>query len=230
MLLIAVVSLASAAPAAAATIRIGDIDGFGFSPTIGLFAASGAVADTDNDGVLTAGEYLPDLNRNGSVADGSGDAFDNRSAAEIASLDGAQWTDRSLAPVGTAHNATFTFTFAAPAPGDVDFGVDRAFHIVFGDYDVFPAAIDLDGIVVPLVLQGGGQDGLIQLATADVPFALLIDGQLIARIIAPTEPYLAVDYAELVGADVAPVPEPASMGLMLLGAAGLLLNGRGRWY
>ena len=92
-----------------------------------------------------------------------------------------------------------------------------------------PGLINLDGTTVPLSLQGGGQDGLTQSAIANVPFALLLDGQLLARIIAPNEPYLAVDYVELVGpAGVIPVPEPTSMSLMLLGAAGLLLKNRGR--
>jgi len=52
-------------------LLIGDVDGFGYAPTAGLFSASGGPADTDGDGILEPGEFLPDLNRNGSVAVGS---------------------------------------------------------------------------------------------------------------------------------------------------------------
>src|SRR5688572_4535676 len=132
-----VVGLMTAEDADAITIRIGDADGFGFSPTTGLVRATGSPhttpADTNGDGVLTAGEYLPDLNKNGSVDSGSNDTFDNRSVIEIGSTNGAQSTDRSLEPAPTAHNRTFTFTFTAPSLGDPDFGVDHLLDLVFGD-------------------------------------------------------------------------------------------------
>ena len=56
---------------------IGDIDGFGISPTTGLVRATPAPhthpADVDGDGLLEPGEFLPDWNKNGSTAVGAGD-------------------------------------------------------------------------------------------------------------------------------------------------------------
>lgn len=180
---------------------IGDIDGFGISPTTGLVRATPPPhtqpADVDGDGIIEPLEFLPDWNRNGSTAVGAGDDFDFRSAAERAATNGAQLTDRSLTPAGASNGATFTFTFTVPRPGDIDYGVDHFINFVFGDYDVSPASISIDGRVVPLTLQGGGQDGLVQKAYALVPWASMTDGQVVIRMIAPNEPYLAFDYVLL---------------------------------
>src|SRR5258706_5717850 len=97
-------------------VRIGDVDGFGFNPT-GLVRATGAPhttpADTNGNGLLEQTEYLPDLNKGGSVCTGCGDDFDNRSLAEkvnallggngytnVGSL-GAKWTDVALSTSST---------------------------------------------------------------------------------------------------------------------------------
>jgi hypothetical protein len=218
--------------AVASTITIGDIDGFGFTP-IGMVRATPAPhttpADTNGDNVLTAGEYLPDLNKDGAVAVGSGDLFDNRSLAELTASNGAQHTDHSKTPVGASNGLSFTFTFMAPTLGDPDYGFDASLDFVFGDYDNFPVNLSVDGVVVPFTLQGAGSDGLIQLATTSVPFADLLDGQVIATLIAPDESYFAIDYVQLVRPDAAtPVPEPTSISLMLLGGAGMLLRRRRR--
>lgn len=191
---------ALAAPAAAVTQLIGDVDGFGIDPT-GLVRATGAPhpspADTDGDGIIEPGEYLPDWNRNGSTAIGSNDSFDFRSAAELAATDGAQWTDYAVEGSGAAHGATFSFTFAVPVFGEIDFGVDHFINFVFGDYDVVPASITVDGVTVALTTQGGGRDGLVQAAFATVPWSAMTDGQVVIRVNAPNEPYLAFDYALL---------------------------------
>ena len=82
------------------------IDGFGDSPTASNHVANGA--DADSDGLLEDGEFLINCNGNGSVATGSGDDFDNRSAGEKADTavtdsvfsdvasSGSKWTDISL--------------------------------------------------------------------------------------------------------------------------------------
>ena len=194
-------------------LLIGDVDGFGYAPTAGLFSASGGPADTDGDGILEPGEFLPDLNRNGSVAVGSNDDFDHRSPGEQTASNGAEWTDRSVTPAGASNGATFTFNFTTPVPGDIDFGVDHFINFVFGDYDVSPATLDVDGQVVPLTLQGAGKDGFIQMASAPVPWALMTDGQVVIKIIAPNEPYLAFDYAlldthEIADCDGDSIPDP----------------------
>ena len=208
--------LLSALPAGAVTEMIGDADGFGLDPT-GLVRATGAPhttpADTDGDGLLEPGEFLPDLNQNGSVAVGSGDIFDLRSAAELAATTGAQLTDTSLLS-GASHGATFTFTFAVPAPGAADHGVDHFINFVFGDYDVTPATLTIDGTVVPLVAQSGAQDGLIQAAYAVVPWSAMTDGAVSIVVNAPNEPYLAFDYAlldtdQIADMDDDGVPDPA---------------------
>lgn len=180
---------------------VGDIDGFGITPTTGLVRATPAPhnqpADVDGDDIIEPGEFLPDWDQDGRTAVGSGDDFDRRSPAELAATDGAQWTDHSITPAGAAHGATFTFNFPVPAPGDADYGVDHFINFVFGDYDVSPASIVVDGVTVPLALSGGGQDGLVQKAFAPVPWASMTDGQVVIRIVAPNEPYLAFDYALL---------------------------------
>jgi len=179
---------------------IGDIDGFGIAPD-GLVRATpyphNQPADVDGDGLLEPGEYLPDWNLNGSTAVGSHDDFDFRSTAERNATDGAQYTDSSRTPEGASDGITFTFTFPVPVPGDTNYGVDHFINLVFGDYDVVPASIRVDGVVVPLTTQGGGHDGLVQRAYATVPWESLTDGRVVITIIAPNEPYLAFDYALL---------------------------------
>lgn len=64
-------------------VRIGDVDGFGYNAAPGFKAANGGPANAHGDVVLKNGDFLPDINKNGSVATGSGDDFDHRSAAEI---------------------------------------------------------------------------------------------------------------------------------------------------
>jgi hypothetical protein len=176
---------------------IGDIDGFGISPTSGLVRATLAPhtqpADVDGDGIVEPGEFLPDWNKDGTTAVGSGDEFDFRSASEQAATDGAQWTDRALTPTG-ADGATFVFNFTVPSPGDADFGVDHFVNFVFGDFDVSPASIVVDGVTVDLTVQGGGADGLVQQAFAPVPWASMTDGQVVVTVKAPNEPYMAFDY------------------------------------
>lgn len=190
---------ASSLPAAAVTSLIGDVDGFGYPDPSVLQAAYGGPVDTDGDGIVEAGEYLADFNHNGSVAIGSNDSFDNRDASELAATDGAQHTDVSIEGNGNTDGRQFVFTFAVPQPGDSDYGVDHFINLVFGDYDVVPASLDVDGATVALTLQqnGAGQDGLVQSAYATIPWTDMLDGEVIITIIAPNEPYLAFDYALL---------------------------------
>lgn len=210
-------ALALALPAAAVTRLIGDVDGFGYSSAllVGARAANGGLADVDGDGVVEAGEFLIDFNRNGSVAIGSGDDFDNRSDAELAAADGAQHTDFAIVGQGTSNGRQFVFTFPVPVPGDIDFGVDHFINFVFGDYDVVPATLSVDGVVVALTQQsnGSGQDGLVQSAFATVPWSKMTDGIVVIEVIAPAEPYLAFDYAlldtdEFADCDLDSVPDP----------------------
>lgn len=98
-ILIVFTTPAFAAPFTA--IRIGDVDGFGYGNGSGFNAANGGAANVGAGGVLGAetlpviGDYLPDLNGDGTVQINRGDDFDNRSAAEIAgsSLSGSGFTN-----------------------------------------------------------------------------------------------------------------------------------------
>jgi hypothetical protein len=214
--------------ASAVTMMIGDFDGFGFSPTTGLLSAQGGDADVDGDGIIEFGEFLPDLNENGSVATGSNDDFDLRSASELSDTNGAQFTDvalstsNSLRP-GLADDATFIFDFTVPSIGDADYGVDHFINFVFGDYDVSPMTADVEGTTVPFTLQAGDEDGLVKFAFASVSWADMLDGQVIIDIIAPNEPYVAFDYALLDTSSIgSEVPEPITALLMGLGLIGLI--------
>jgi hypothetical protein len=180
------------------TIRIGDRDGFGFSPTTGLLAANGGAADTDGDGILEQSEFLPNLGGSASAVD-TNDNFDNRAVDEVNNVapvggngfidtgsEGSKWTDISLSQtfsgpdfpdpggVSRPNEGDFTFRFFV-ATGDIVAGSTLFFNLVFGDYDVSPASVLLDFAAatdrtVALTTQGGGQDGLIQAATTTILF------------------------------------------------------------
>lgn len=151
-------------------IRIGDIDGFGFSPTRGLvrpvLGVGPGPADTNDNGRLEPDEFLPDLNADGGVWYRGDDNFDNRSDAERANrghacqgcraiggaTSGSRWTDLALSTTATAsdwpdlngpampNSAAFIFDFVV-ARGDITPGVAIFFNLVFGDYDIDPAVI-----------------------------------------------------------------------------------------
>ena len=176
---------------------IGDVDGFGFSSTVGLVAANGSPADTDGDGLLEVGEFLPDINQDGITAVNRGDSFDNRDATELAASNGAEATDIAMEGSGAAHLRSFTFNFPVPLPGDIDYGVDHFINFVFGDYDVIPAQLIVEGVTVPLSAQSRADDGLIQSAFSTVAWADMLDGEVVIQIDAPNEPFLAVDYVFL---------------------------------
>jgi hypothetical protein len=81
--------------------QIGDKDGFGFAPEelVGVGAIGGDFADTDGDGKLEPGEFLPERGGRDDHFDEcpppDGDGFDHRSDEEKAGMDGLQFTDVS---------------------------------------------------------------------------------------------------------------------------------------
>ncbi len=81
--------------------KIGDKDGFGFTPEEleGAVNIAGDPADTDGDGKLEPGEFLPEINGNDSFdelpVELGGDGFDHRSEEETNAKNGAQFTDVS---------------------------------------------------------------------------------------------------------------------------------------
>lgn len=226
--------LAATGTAQAVSIVIGDVDGFGFTNPNSYQNAQGGLVDTNGNGIIEAGEYLPDLDGDGHVWVTGHDEFDNRSATEAAATNGAQFTDISLEDYyngfgdSPANNVLFTFDFITPTLGDADYGVDHFINLIFGDYDVIPASLYIDGVQVALTRQPSNQDGLVQLAYANVAWNYLLDGELIIDVYAPNEPYVAIDYAFLHTENTAaPVPEPAT-ALLFGGALAGLFFGRRR--
>jgi len=246
-------------------IRIGDQDGFGYTNTAALVRATGAphttAADTNGNNRLEQTEYLPDLNKDGSVATGSGDDFDNRSAAEKANTaatggngftdngsSGSKWTDISLStsftgpdfpdPSGPAVPNQPTFIYDFHVDGSAILTTTQLFfNLIFGDYDVTPANINLTfasaaSRTVNLTVQPGNGDGLIQAASALLNFNEVFttdgsggwDGFLKVDFIAPNEPYTAFDFTELSVTQISSNPVPVPPTLPLVGVALLALG------
>ena len=81
------------------------------------------MADTNGNGILEQGEFLPDWNLDGAVAFSSGDNFDNRTAAEIA----ADSARAAAAANGSAGRSGVAGTDpAANAPGEAPPGASAA--------------------------------------------------------------------------------------------------------
>lgn len=115
-LMVAVATLAAATSVHAGPfthIRIGDIDGFGYGAGSGFAAANGSAVDQNGDGVLWVGDFLPDVDGNGTVATRilsdppQNDDFDNRTlggadagvtceGCVVGNTTGSEWTDVSL--------------------------------------------------------------------------------------------------------------------------------------
>ena len=239
-------------------IRIGDQDGFGFTGVGSLVAANGGPADTNSNGLLQQTEFLPDLNTDG--RSNTQDNFDTRSAAEVGDTGGLagsgytdqgsagfKWTDIGLSTAysgsdfpdpggpGTPNNPVFEFRFHV-ADGDIVEGSTIFFNLIFGDFDVSPANVDLTFAsaadrTIGLSVQGGGLDGLIQAATSTLLFNEVFtaaggggwDGLVVATFDAPGDPYTAFDFAELALDEIpfTAVPEPGTLAILGLGLIGL---------
>lgn len=190
----------------AVTLYIGDPDGFGFGNAESLQGADGKPAERTGDrSILDVGDFLPDHNRDGRLANGSGDNFDLRSVEELGDFQntGIKWTDVSLSSSyagrpGLAGDAVFVFRFPPPVPGDSDHGRDHFISLVFADYDVTPMIVIVDGRSLELTgNERGGNDGYIWSAYTTVSWDNIKDGEVVVEIKADTEPYVAFDYAYL---------------------------------
>jgi hypothetical protein len=88
----------------AIVLRIGNKDGFGFDPEFleDKVGTTGLPADTNGNGKLEPGEFLPDLDEDGVInklpPEWGGDGFDNRSEKEGMATNGAQFTDVTFDP------------------------------------------------------------------------------------------------------------------------------------
>lgn len=197
-------------------------------------AGPGEAADVNGDGVLRPGEFLPDLNLDGVVRVFSDDDFDNRLPGEL--LDraifcegcakihnasrGSNWTDLALSASAedrdwpdengpqTPNNPIFVFDFTVKN-GDIPPGAAIFFNMVFGDYDIFPAVIQVEFAAKPArrleIELKRGLDGLIQARTALLRFDEVFTrdengdwrGFAGVEFFAPAEPYTAFDFVEL---------------------------------
>ena len=246
-------TLLIAGPAMAAPfdlIRIGDVDGFGWASstggpgTVGLVRSGGGsiAADTNGNGILEQTEFLP--NTAGTTAVNTSDTWNNQNNGEGTNTapiqgngfvntgsTGSNFTDRTLLGI----EPTFVFDFFV-ATGDINPATSQLFfNLVFGDYDVSPANIDLIFASSPsqnvaLTLQPGNQDGLVQTATTTVSFSDVFtataggyNGFLQVDFNSPNEPYTAFDFVELSLQEISfvPVPEPAPVALFGLAIGGL---------
>ncbi|NET07642.1 MAG: hypothetical protein F6K16_23660 [Symploca sp. SIO2B6] len=136
------------------TIRIGDVDGFGYGDGAGYTAAYGKPVNLDGQGTLTLRDFLPDLNGDGQVSVNSGDDFDNRSTEETAGslttttgtwfLDtgstGSDYTDYSLVEGSTYDPAVnppgFKFNFKVAKDKLLDgTNTELYLNVMVGDYD-----------------------------------------------------------------------------------------------
>jgi len=115
------------------SIRLGDMDGFGFGLGAGLLNFQGDPVNVDSVDVLGPGppfaDFLPDLDQDGLVQDFQGDDFDNRTAPEITGTslggsgytdsgsNGSQFTDVSLS---RSYDTTFPVPNDFPAPPSID--------------------------------------------------------------------------------------------------------------
>ncbi|MCP4349194.1 MAG: PEP-CTERM sorting domain-containing protein [Desulfobacterales bacterium] len=215
----------------AVTLYIGDVDGFGYGGAVGYKGAYGGPADINGNGLLDSGDALPDLNENGKLAVNQGDDFDHRSAQEVSSTNGEQWTDVSLSKSysgrpGNADDASFTFYFTID-PNDPYYGKDHYVNLVYGDYDVKPMTAVVEGDTVDLLgNQDAGYDGYIWRAYVQVAWEDMLDGVVTIDINAPKEPYVAFDYALLDTQAIPVVPEPTTVLLLGTGLLGLAVVSR----
>lgn len=184
----------------AITFRIGDRDGFGFSPEelIDAVAISGAPADTDGDGKLEPGEFLPEINGNCTFDEcppPDGDGFDHRSEAEMMATNGAQFTDVSFRTgdggecLGHIPMNTVFFEFDTSVLAGLPIKSAKL-RIIYADFDgdcPDPSAviepycyicteIYADGEVIGNVPLTSPRQGGIGEGTFDVPVDLLEDG------------------------------------------------------
>ncbi|NEP02315.1 MAG: VWA domain-containing protein [Symploca sp. SIO2E9] len=136
------------------TIRIGDVDGFGYGDGAGYTAAYGKSVNLDGQGTLTLRDFLPDLNLDGQVAINSGDDFNNRSTEEAAGslttttgtwfIDtgstGSDYTDDSLvreeADDPAVNPPSFKFNFKVAKDKLPDGTTTELYlNVMVGDYD-----------------------------------------------------------------------------------------------
>ncbi|MGL1900562.1 MAG: discoidin domain-containing protein [Fibrobacterales bacterium] len=222
-------------------IRIGDMDGTGWGDGMSgnLKNYKGNPLNVDGEGMLYGGDFIPDLNRDGTTKSG-GDEFDNRDGAEKANMkyssrgaevgsgtSGSQWTDVEIT---WDTRVVFAFDFSVKK-GLINPDTALYFNLIFGDYDVKGATLHLitqkgKEMQLPITMQnqvkpGEDNDGLIQTAYAELTFDDVFytmengyhKAYLEAVFQTNGDPYVTFDFAEVsivpIQPDIVIAPGPA---------------------
>jgi hypothetical protein len=193
VLVVCLVSLSQGA----VVFEIGDRDGFGFDPAYLLdkVGTTGLAVDTNGNGKLEPGEFLPDVNLDGDIdelpPDQGGDGFDNRGDREKDTTDGAQFTDVSYLADEYPYwiqMSIVSFLFDVGSLEGLPLGKARL-RLVYADFEgdcPEPEAVNCDvcnevyadGQVIGNIPLTNPKEGGIGEATFDVPIDLLADGSV----------------------------------------------------
>lgn len=205
-------------------------------------------------------EFLPDLDFGGATQ--TPDNFDNRSYVERdgtgSTSDGGftdqesygfKWADIGLStryigtefpdPNGPARLYNPTSEFLCHVAAESIFGGSATyFDLVFGNYDVRHANVDLTFLSAPdrsiaLEVQNRENDGLSQAATSKLQLNEVFNIDAVsgpyrlvtAPLDSPNEPYTAFDHAELIVEKISftPVPESGTSAILGFGLFGIAL-------
>ncbi|MGB3087288.1 MAG: PEP-CTERM sorting domain-containing protein [Phycisphaerae bacterium] len=240
--------------------KIFDVGNLQLDPNNDLTLGPGEYfGDLDNGGSVASGGWDGFNHRTvaeaaGAYVEGSGFTLTTSGGK---STDGSQWTDISITNTyGTqtpglkfnTGNGVFPDSGGAALPNyaylsfvflvdkaDIDSSKPLFLNVIFGDYEVVPAKLDLVGAggaftkYIPLTTQT--KDGLIQASYTPLAFGdvFIQDpnnannwlGMLEVTFDAANEPFYALDSVEL-----GLIPEPATLALVGLGLAGLVARRR----